>query len=168
MVSIRTSETDTPQSLREALSGPDENKWREAINCELDSLHKNKTWKVIARASMPPGAVPIKIKRDTLGNIVRYKARLTACGYAQRFGRDYTETFSPVASARSIRFLIALAAALRLQLCQHDVETAFLYGVLPENERVYLYIPDGLINLTFIQAKEMTIYACNFNVQNSF
>ena len=99
---------------------------------------------------MPPGAVPIKtkwvfkIKRDTLGNIVRYKARLTACGYEQKFGRDYTETFSPVASARSIRFLFALAADLRLQLCQHDVETAFLYGVLPEAERVYLYIPQGL------------------------
>ena len=99
---------------------------------------------------MPPGAVPIrskwvfKLKRDTEGNVVRFKARLVACGYAQKYGRDYRETYSPVASAASIRFVFALAATQNMILSQHDIETAFLYGVLPEDQRVYLRVPEGV------------------------
>ena len=66
-------------------------------------------------------------------------ATKTACGYAQRRGRDYDETFSPVASTVSIQFIFAVAAACDLFLDQHDIRTAFLYGILylPEDQRVY-------------------------------
>ena len=99
---------------------------------------------------MPPGSKRIKvkwvfkIKRDQHGNIIKYKARLVACGYAQRYGRDYDETFAPVASTTSIRTAFALAASRGYFLSQHDVETAFLYGKLPDNQRVYLHCPDGV------------------------
>ena len=75
---------------------------------------------------------------------MRYKARLVVCGYAQKFGRDYDETFAPVASSTSIRTIFALAAARAMHLSQHDIDLAFLYGVLPEHQRVYLYCPAGV------------------------
>ena len=50
----------------------------------------------------------------------------------------------PVASSVSIRSLFALASAQELHLSQHDIDLAFLYGVLPEHQRVYLYKPAGV------------------------
>ena len=92
MVSSRVLGPDEPTSIREALSGPFADKWRAAINAELASLRKCKTWVCIRRSEMPPGALPIrakwvfKLKRDTSGRVVRFKARLVACGYAQKYG----------------------------------------------------------------------------------
>ena len=141
----------TPSTYREAVTGPDGPAWRAAIKSEFDSLRECRTWRIIRRSDMPRGSVPIrckwvfKLKRDENNNVARFKARLTACGYAQRFGRDYDETFSPVASAASIRFVFALAACCGLFLDQHDIRTAFLYGVLPQHQRVYLRVPEGMV-----------------------
>ena len=102
---------------------------------------------------MPLHAVPIKakwvfkLKRNEKNQVTRFKVRLTACGYAQQHGRDYDETFSPVASAASIRFIFSITACMGLYLDQHDVRTAFLYGVLPEEQRVY-YPPSASTSLT--------------------
>ena len=139
-----------PVTYQQATTGPDQDKWHQAIESEFASLKERETWRPIRRSEMPPGAVPIKtkwvfkIKRDEHNRVTRYKARLTACGYAQRRGRDYEETFSPVASASSVRFIFAVTAALNLYLDQHDIRTAFLYGVLPKNQRVYLRVHEGL------------------------
>ena len=116
----------TPVTYIQAVNGPDAPKWRLAITSELASLKQCKTWRVISRSDMPPGASPIKckwvfkIKRDQNNSVTRFKARLTACGYAQRLGRDYDETFAPVASAASIRVLFALAAVLKLYVRRRD------------------------------------------------
>jgi len=141
---------ETPLTYQEATTGPDAINWLKAIESELRSLRKRKTWQVINVSEMPPGAKRIKvkwvfkIKRDQHGRIIKFKARLVACGYAQRYGRDFDETFAPVASTISIRMAFAIAAARGYFLAQHDVETAFLYGKLPSNQRVYLYRPHGV------------------------
>ena len=99
---------------------------------------------------MLPDAVPIKckwvfkLKTNEKNEVVRYKARLTAYDYAQRHDRDYDETCAPVASAASFRFIFAIAAARCLYIDQHDIRTAFLYGILPANQRVYLRVSTGL------------------------
>lgn len=83
-----------------------------------------------------------KIKRGPNGEILRYKARLCAQGFCQVAGIDYGETFSPVASFKSVRTLLAIAAEQDLELSQLDVQTAFLYGKLDAD--VYMRVPPGV------------------------
>ena len=79
--------------------------------------------------------------------MIRNKARLVAQGYLQMEGEDCDETFAPVARMDSIRILLALACHLRFKLCQMDVKTAFLNGLLKED--VYVAQPKGFIDPHF-------------------
>jgi hypothetical protein len=82
-----------------------------------------------------------KIKHVVDGNIEKHKARFVACGFSQKEGIDYEETFSPVARYTSIRTIIALAAKMKWKIHQMDVKTTFLNGVL--EEEVYIEQPQG-------------------------
>ena len=56
---------------------------------------------------------------------------------------DYDETFSPVAMAKSIRILLAIAAYYDYEIWQMDLKTAFLNGRLLED--VYMTQPEGFV-----------------------
>ena len=84
-----------------------------------------------------------KTKRDSHGNIERYKAQLVAKGFTQKDGIDYKETFLPVSKKDSFRIIMALVAHYDLELHQMDVKTAFLNGDLEED--VYMDQPVGFI-----------------------
>ena len=51
-----------------------------------------------------------RIKRDSNGRILRYKARLVAQGFTQRKGVDFHDVFAPVARMTSQRTVMAIAA----------------------------------------------------------
>lgn len=57
-----------------------------------------------------------KLKYDSSGNFEKFKARLVARGFTQRFGLDYNETFSPVVRHSSLRILFSLAVNLNLEI----------------------------------------------------
>ena len=84
-----------------------------------------------------------KVKTGADGSVERYKARLVAQGYTQKYGTDYDETFCPVVRLESLRVLIALSVQFGLQLHQVDVTTAFLNGEL--EEEMYMKQPKGFI-----------------------
>ena len=55
---------------------------------------------------------------------------LVAQGFTQRPGIDYDETYSPVMSGITFRYIISMAANLNLKMQLMDVVTAYLYGSL--------------------------------------
>ena len=127
------------------MNGPDAAHWKKAIEEELASHASHGTWTLVDKPNgrRVVGAKWVfKIKRGANGEITRYKARLVAQGFTQIHGIDYKETFAPVVSFKSIRTLLAIAAAEDLDLDQLDVKTAFLYGKLEAN--VFMALPEGL------------------------
>lgn len=50
------------------------------------------------------------------GVLERRKARLVAKGYAQQYGKDFHETYAPIARLDSIRLTIALAMQSRMHI----------------------------------------------------
>lgn len=80
-----------------------------------------------------------KVKKDN--DNVRYKARLVAKGCSQKYGVDYSETYSPVVRYSSIRLLMALAVKKDFKICQMDAVTAFLQGDLDED--IFMQQPEG-------------------------
>ena len=118
--------------------------WRKAIQSEIDSIMKNKTWTITDR---PTDHKPItakwlfKIKRHSNGLINKLKARIVARGFQQKEGTDYSEVFAPVVKWSTILTVLALAAKQNWPLWQMDVITAFLNGTI--NEDLFMEIPDG-------------------------
>jgi hypothetical protein len=137
--------TDNPSTFKEVMSRPDKDLWESAINEELAALHAKE---VYSEVDLPEGvhALPSKlvftIKRDELGNIDKYKARLVVKGFRQIAGRDYEEVFAPTAQQATLRVMMAHASAKHLEVEQLDVRTAFLNGDL--SEEVYLRLPSEL------------------------
>ena len=133
-----------PETVDEALTCSNHEKWKKAMDEEYSSLMSNDVWELV---KLPKDERVVsskwifKCKIGATGNIDRYKARLVAQGYSQRPGVDYKETFSPVVRFESLRMIAALAAQTNLQLHQMDVKTAFLNGELKET--VYMKQPEG-------------------------
>ena len=107
-VAYHLCEIDEPSTIQEAKSSDQAAEWKVATDSEYNSLIENKTWKLV---ELPPGRKAIgckwvfKLKHAADGTVERTKARLVAKGYAQKYGIDCDETFSPVVRFSSIRRL---------------------------------------------------------------
>ncbi|GJZ06749.1 retrovirus-related pol polyprotein from transposon TNT 1-94 [Tanacetum coccineum] len=85
-----------------------------------------------------------KVKLDEMGEILKNKARLVACGYSQEEGIDFEESFTPVARLDAIRIFLAFATHMNMIVYQMDVKTTFLNDIL--REEVYVSQPDGFVD----------------------
>lgn len=133
-----------PTSFKDAMKRSDKNEWQKAMNDELNSIAENKTWNLV---DLPAGRTAIgakwvfKKKFDNSGNVTRYKARLVAQGFNQKFGTDYDEVFAPVARSTTFRMLLSVAAKKKYIVKHYDIKTAFLYGKL--EEEIFMKQPPG-------------------------
>ena len=84
-----------PLTPEDAMRTPQAAQWKTAMQSEFDALQQAGTYTLVPA---PPGVKPIgvkwvlKTKRNAAGEVVKYKARVVAKGYAQRYGIDYEET----------------------------------------------------------------------------
>jgi hypothetical protein len=81
---------------------------------DMAALDANATWELVA---LPKDKKAIgckwvyKVKHNANGFVSRYKTRLVTKGYAQTYGIDYEETYSPIAKLTTIRVIIVMAVA---------------------------------------------------------
>ena len=138
-----------PRSLDDAMKRPDWPKFRSAMVEELTQLQAMGTW---AKTGLPAQRKAIgnrwvfAIKKNELGEIVRYKARLVAQGFSQIPGVDYSDTFAPVVRFDSLRTVLALAAINDWEVQAIDIKGAYLAAEL--KEELYMRQPEGFADGT--------------------
>ena len=117
-------------------------KWRDAIMKEFDKMESYKVYKKVKRSSIPAGRRPVKCKWvfDIKRNGI-FRARLVACGYSQKPGVDFMESYSPVVNDSIFRCIIIIEMLFGLISKIIDIETAFLNGDL--EEEIYMNSPPG-------------------------
>lgn len=144
-LALHDDESD-PQTIEDCRRSPDWPQWKAAIKAELQSLLAREVFG--AAQECPPDHTPIGCrwvftrKRDQTGQVSRFKARLVAQGFTQRFGIDYSDTYSPVMTMTTLRWLLAFAARNDMSVKQADIETAYLYGVI--DVELFMRVPQGL------------------------
>ncbi|KAA0067607.1 retrotransposon protein, putative, Ty1-copia subclass [Cucumis melo var. makuwa] len=127
---------EKPLTFEKAIVSDSKKRWKDVMEVELFSLHKNQTWSLVPKPlnqKLIQSKWIYKIKPGTWGNSKpRYKARLVAKGYTQKEGVDFHEVFSPVVRHSSIRLILSIAVHFDMFIEQMDVTTTFLHGELEE------------------------------------
>jgi len=117
--------------------------WVKPTQEELDQFQKNDVWKLV---ELPKGNKVVvakwifRNKQDKNCKVVRNKARLVAKRYSQQKGIDYKETYEHVAHLEAIQILLSFGARSNIKLCQMDVKSAFLNGLIQEEVYVEQYL----------------------------
>lgn len=142
-VALVAHNIDTKElTYHQAITGPDSDKWKEAIAMELLALAANKT---LFECILPAGRKAIKTKWVfAIKDDGRYKARLVVKGFTQLYGIDFDETFAPVGGMNTLRSLVACAVVLNWDIQAYDISNAFMHTDL--DEEIYIELPQGWIS----------------------
>ena len=135
-----------PTTLKEVK----DSKWRKyyeaAGDVEMKTLEDNHTWDLVDSNSVPKGTTIVgsKIvyadKRGPTGAMIKFKARVVAKGFSQKYMQDYFDTYASVAEFKTIRLLLAHYNQNPDWSCEAwDAEAAFVQPTLEET--VYMRIP---------------------------
>ena len=143
--SAKANDNDTP-NYWEAMNGPDQAGFREAMNVEWRQLQEKETWDVVDRSeairlgkSIVGVQWAFKRKRFPDGTVKKLKARLVVRGDQHVKGIDYFDVFAPVVSWSTVRTMLTLSCALGLQSKQIDYTLAFCQASL--EEPIYVEMP---------------------------
>jgi hypothetical protein len=99
----------------EAMRAPDRAFFITAMYKELGDHISRRHWKIVPRSSLPshkralPMVWAFKRKRNPLGEILKWKARLCAGGHRSIENVDYWSTYSPVVSWSTVRLMFIFA-----------------------------------------------------------
>lgn len=134
---VNYCDANVPNTFEEAIESHESESWKIAMNSEMESLTKNKTWKLVER---PKDKKTLDVKwvyKKKDEN--QYKARLVVKGFQQK---DQLENvYSPVVKMQTLKILLCYCCQNNLQIDQMDVETAFLNGQIISE--VYVDQPEG-------------------------
>lgn len=144
---VEMGDVVVPRSYKQAITSNLASYWREAITKEISGLVALKTWSVVLLSSVPAGAnvmgshFVFDVKRNQLGEIEKFKARLVADGNTQLYGVDFDRIFSTVVKMSTIRLVLAIAALKDYNLSSIDIRQAYLQAELKED--LYMRVPPG-------------------------
>ncbi|GMG51204.1 unnamed protein product [Ambrosiozyma monospora] len=137
---------EIPTTVEEAMKTDEWMKWYDAINDENKSLEDHSVYSLVKIEDVPKGTKIINgryvfdVKKGP-NNKERFKTRMVAKGFMQKIGESYIDSYAPVSSFDSLRFVLAYAALNSWTINQVDVKTAFLNGKL--DHPVYFKPPFG-------------------------
>ena len=133
-VAAQLSKQFMPQSLKEALGGPDREMWLEACYKQLEKINKKGLWEL---CDLPAGckAIPTKWVFDP-----KKRARLVVCGNFEK--KSDVETFAAVVNMNMVKIFFMVVATKNWECYQYDFEGAFLNGVMDSRD-VYVRQPPG-------------------------
>ena len=135
-----------PISYEEAISAKDKELWKASMEEEIKNLNKNQTWELVDKPkdkNILGCKWVYRKKKGVDGKISRYRSRLVAQGFTQKYGSDYMETYSPVADYTTMRWMFSVAANLDLEITHLDFECAYLNGKLADEQEIYMKPPPG-------------------------
>jgi len=133
-------------TYEEAKKRPDWLQWKEAIEAEWKALEDNGMWKLVERLegiNIVGCKWVLRIKKNSAGEIEKYKAQLVAHGFTQIHGVDYYEMYTPVACLVTVRLLLAIANRNKWPIKSFDFDSAYLNSILKADETVFLEQPKG-------------------------
>ncbi len=143
VMNVNELSINDPLTVQQALKSDNADKWKIAMNEEIEQLIINNTWSLV---ELPPDRKAVsnkwvfKTKLNSDGTIERFKARLCAKGFTQVQFIDFNDTYAPVMKYKSLRIILALATILNYDIQHLDVQTAFLNATL--KEEVYMKQPE--------------------------
>jgi hypothetical protein len=129
------------------LKTEDKAKFIESQKAEIEGLLKFDVMDIHPISKLPPKARLLhaiwsyRRKRLPSGVLLKYKSRICVNGKEQVFGRDYWETYAPVASWAMICMLLLLSSVLNFKSHQVDYTQAFPQASL--DDAVFMRIPQG-------------------------
>ena len=134
-----------PQTREEMLKHPHSSGYIEAEIVEIAQLASLKVYELVEKEkgmNVLDSRWVYKAKRHlSSGEISKYRSRLVAKGYKERYGMEFWETFSSNVKLEDVRLMLALAAVYDLDLWHFDIKAYFLYGVMDED--VFMEQPPG-------------------------
>jgi hypothetical protein len=148
-----------PANYTEASHDP---RWKKAMDEEIASLCANKTWTLVDKPTNQP-VIPCKwvykLKKDSSGKVLRFKARLVILGcIMKRMKKFNLETFAPVLMRSSMRLIIAIAVQRSMALHSMDVDTAFLNAEIDRDDIFMSQAPGYISDSTKVCRLEKSIY----------
>ena len=118
---FRMNKDDLPKNYEDAIRGDEGEKWKNAMDEEIETLGKIGTWRL---EDLPTDHKSVGCrwvyakKQNEYGEVIKYKARLVAQGFSQKPGTDFSNdgTFAPVMRFKTLRTLLAFSAIHNLKL----------------------------------------------------
>jgi len=134
-----------PQTREEMMAHPHRDGYVSAELTEMAQLAEQKVWTRVKRTkdmNVLGSRWVYKAKRDpSSGEISKFRSRLVAKGFRERYGKEFWETFSSNVKLEDVRLMLAIAAYYDFDLWHFDIKAYFLYGVI--DELVYMSQPEG-------------------------
>ena len=143
MATTKLAEGDhEPSSIQGALSGPDKEEWRKAMNEELESLMRNGGMLCQSQQAEMwlPASGFFKSKRTLKKTLSDIKHVSPQEDFQKKYGFDYNEFFAPVVQQTIFRTLLTIASQKGMIIKHFNAKTAFPNGELEET--IFMKLPE--------------------------